>query len=177
MTRRTLLKWLHWLAAGLILYFFLVEPEEVRGAAQKGAALSTHAGMGVLLGIVTALWMGMFWSKGLAGRPGPKLPGWGKRFHSLSHKALQYGLPIMVATGALTGLAAPFMIRAFGVLPITPGTAPKGLHKLAEEVHEIAFNTLLVLIIAHIAFHLWRHFVLKDNALRIMVPRALHKYL
>ena len=28
MTRRTALKWLHWLAAGLILYFFLVEPED-----------------------------------------------------------------------------------------------------------------------------------------------------
>ena len=37
---------------------------------------------------------------------------------AISHKALQYGLPIMVATGALTGLAAPFMIRAFGVLPL-----------------------------------------------------------
>jgi cytochrome b561 len=26
-------------------------------------------------------------------------------------------------------------------------------------------------------FHLWRHFLLKDNALRIMVPKVLHKYL
>jgi len=133
--------------------------------------------MGVLLAIVTAIWLLLYWRKGLAGRPGPKLPGWARRLHTLSHRALQFGLPVVVLTGAFAGLAAPFAIKAFGILQINPGVAPRGLHKLAEEVHEIAFDALLVLIVGHILFHLWRHFLIRDNALRIMVPKLLHKYL
>ncbi len=169
------LKWMHWLSAALILYFFLVEPDDL--PADPGAALATHAGMGLLLGIVVALWTGMYLRKGLVGRAGPKLPGWAKRLHPLGHKALQWGLPVMVATGALAGLAAPFAIQAFGLLPITPGFGAKALHDMAEDLHEITFNILLVLIGFHALFHLWRHFGLKDNALRIMVPKPLHKYL
>ncbi len=36
---------------------------------------------------------------------------------------------------------------------------------------------ILGVIVAHTLFHLWRHYLLKDNALRIMVPRHFHKYL
>lgn len=173
--RRTALKWLHWLSAALILYFFLVEPEENK--ADPGGALSLHSGIGLLLAVVAAVWLTMFLVKGLAGRPGPKLPGWAKRFHPLSHKALQIGLPVMVGTGALAGLAAPFAIRAFGVLQINPAFGTKAIHSLAQDIHAVAFNALLVLIVVHAVFHLWRHFLLKDNALRIMLPKALHKYL
>ncbi len=175
MTRRTLLKCLHWLSFALILYFFLIEPDENRS--DPGGALSTHAGVGMLLALVVALWLGMYLFKGLAGRAGPKLPAWAKRFHMLNHKALQYGLPIMVATGAFAGLAAPFAIRAFGWLQINPAFGTKALHELLQDVHEIVFNGLIVLIVLHVIFHLWRHFMLKDNALRIMVPRIFHKYL
>lgn len=177
MTRRTLLKWLHWLSAGLILYFFLIEPEDPRGAAAKAEALSTHAGMGILLALVTALWLGLYLCKGLAGRAGPKLPALGKRFHHLNHVVLQLGVPVMVATGAFAGLAAPFLILAFGIVPINPGFGGKGIHDLAQDLHELVFNGLLFVIVLHVAFHLWRHFVLRDNALRIMVPKSLHRYL
>lgn len=175
MNRRTVLKWLHWLTAGLILYFFLVEPDENR--ADPGGALSTHAGMGLLLAIVVGIWTLIYFRKGLAGRAGPKLPGWGKKFHGLSHKVLQWGVPVMVASGAAAGLAAPFAIRAFGWFPINPGFGAKGLHELIEEIHEIIFDGLIIVIVGHILFMLWRHFLLKDNALRIMVPKILHKYL
>lgn len=175
MTRRSVIKWLHWLAAGLMLYFFLVEPDEVRG--NPGLGLATHSGVGILLALVAAIWLGMYLRKGLAGRAGPKLPGWGKRFHALSHKVLQIGLPVTVATGAFAGLAAPFAIRAFDLVQINPAWGSKGIHEFAEEVHEIAFDAMMIAIVAHVAFHLWRHFLLKDNALRVMVPRILHKYL
>lgn len=171
MKHRTVLKWVHWLSAGLILYFLLVEPEENR--ADPGAALSAHAGVGMLLALTVALYL----RKGLAGRPGPKLPGWGKGFHRLSHLALQWGVPVVVLTGALSGLAAPFVIRAFGLLPINPGFGAKGVHGFFEEIHEFAFDALLVGIVLHALFHVWRHVRLKDNALRIMTPKALYKYL
>ncbi len=173
--RRTVLKFVHWGSLFLIAYFYLVEPDENR--ADPGAALSTHAGVGVILAAVVAIWLGMFLSKGMMGRPGPKLPGWGKKFHVWNHKILQIGLPVMVATGGFAGLAAPFAIRAFGALPINGAFGAKAIHGLAEEIHEIVFDALIIVILAHAAFHLWRHFWLKDNALRIMVPKALHRYL
>lgn len=175
MSRRTVVKWLHWLSAALILYFFLVEPEDNR--TDPGGALSTHAGVGLVLAVVAALWLGLYLRKGLAGRPGPKLPAWGRRLHPAMHKALQWGLPAVVATGALAGLAAPFVIHAFGALPVNPGIGAKGVHELAQNLHELMFDGLMLIVLAHTGFHVWRHVRLKDNALRIMLPRALHKYL
>ena len=174
-SRRTAIKWLHWISVFVILYFFLVEPEESR--TDPGGALSTHAGMGLALGIATLIWFSMYLSKGLAGRAGPKLPGWGKRLHPLLHKVLSWGVPVMVLSGAITGLLAPFAIQAFGVVPINFAGGTKGLHDLAEEVHEVIFDALLIVIVLHMIFHIWRHVWLKDNALRIMVPKALHRYL
>jgi len=175
MTRRSTVKWLHWASLGFLLYFFVVEPEDVQRLG--AAALATHAGVGLLLGIVSVVWTVMFLSKGLLSRPGPKLPGWARQLHPLSHRALYFGLPATVATGALAGFAAPYVIRAFGVLPINPGWGTRGLHGVLEEIHEIAFDLMMIAVVLHAVFHLWRHFGLRDNALRIMVPKVLHKYL
>ena len=175
LNRRNLIKWLHWLSLGIIIYFFLIEPEGVR---QMGAAaLATHAGMGVILGLITALWVVLFLRKGLASRPGPKLPGWAKPLHGLGHRALYILLPFMVFTGAATGFAAPYVIQAFGLFPISPGLDAPAIHSAMEELHEITFNVLLIAIVAHAAFHLWRHYGLRDNALRIMMPKPLHRFL
>ncbi|KAE9627670.1 cytochrome b [Parasedimentitalea maritima] len=175
MNRRSAVKWMHWLCLGLIAYFYLVEPDENK--ADPGLGLSTHAGVGLILSVIVALWLAFYLTKGLMGRPGPKLPSWAKGFHHLSHKTLQYGVAVVVASGAVAGLVAPFAIRAFGTVPINPAFGSKWLHELAEELHEIVFDGLIIVILAHAAFHIWRHYWLKDNALRIMVPRVLHKYL
>ncbi|MEL7230085.1 MAG: cytochrome B, partial [Pseudomonadota bacterium] len=44
-------------------------------------------------------------------------------------------------------------------------------------IHSIEFYGLAAVAVAHAGFHIWRHFVLRDNALRIMLPRALHRFL
>lgn len=175
MSRHATIKWLHWLSAVLILYFFLVEPEDVRRLG--AAALATHAGVGAVFALVVVVWFAMYLTKGLAGRPGPKLPGWGKRFHPLAHKAMYWGLLVMAISGGLIGLFAPYVVMAFGAFPIAPNFDVKFLHDAMQNLHEFVFNVLLFGIVIHTAFHVWRHFRLKDNALRIMVPKPLHKYL
>ena len=175
MNRRTAIKWLHWLAFGLILYFYLVEPDESR--TDPAGALSTHAGVGILLALVVGIWFAMFMIKGLAGRAGPKLPAPAKRAYPLMHKALYIGMPVMMITGGLLGLAAPYVIKGFGIIPLGAGNGGKGLYDFLEEIHEIAFDALIIGIVLHAVFHIWRHYWLKDNALRIMAPKILHKYL
>lgn len=179
LNRRKAIKVLHWCAFFLLLYFFFVEPDEVeRGRdAAKTAALSTHAGVGFLLALITAIWTVMFWRKGAAGRPGPKLPSWAKRAHPILNTGLYYLLPVMVLTGALSGLLAPFAVMGFGVIPLNFGVGVETLHDVMTEIHEIVFDALTLLAIAHLSFHIGRHVLLKDNALKIMAPRALHRYL
>lgn len=180
MKKRTLVKWLHWLAFALMLYFFFVEPEVPRRAemAAKSDSLSTHAGMGMLLGIVTLIWTWIYFRNGPLGRPGPKLPGWGKRAHRVVNTGLYWLVPVTVITGGMAGLASDYPVNGFGIIPLNPsGWGTADLHDLMEEIHEIAFDVTLILIVAHIIFHVWRHLGLKDNALRIMAPKMLHKYL
>ena len=178
MTKRILVKWLHWIAFGLMLYFFFVEPEVSGSGDARGQMLSTHAGMGMILGVVTLIWSVIYFRGGPLGRPGPKLPGWGKRMHRIVNSGLYWLVPLTVLTGGVAGLASDYPVVGFGIVPLNPaGWGTASLHDIAEEVHEIAFNTTILLIIVHIVFHVWRHFRLRDNALRIMLPKILHRYL
>ena len=180
MTRRTAVKWLHWLSFALLLYFFVDEPE-IGGPGLgilRAAELEFHAGMGLILALLTLVWYLIYKKGGPLGRPGPKLPAWGKKAHGYLNNGLYFALPVMVATGGLAGLVADFPVRGFGVIPLNiPALGWEQLHDAAEEVHELAFDGLTILIIAHAAFHIWRHIRLRDNALRIMSPKALHRYL
>ena len=134
--RRSAIKWLHWLSLAIIIWFFFVEPENVQ---RLGAlALATHAGMGIILGLLVGAWFVMYLRKGLASRAGPKLPNWAKWLHPISHRILYFGSVIMVATGAAAGFAAPYIIKAFGFLPINPGTGTRNLHNQIEDIHETA---------------------------------------
>ena len=175
---RTVVTWLHWLVAFLLLYFVIVEPHVPNFASQAAqtAALATHAGMGALLGLVVLFWTVLFAWKGQAGKAGPKLRGWKTRVYTVLNRGLYYFLPVMMLTGLAAGLLAPYLVMAFNWFPLNFGAGSATLHGFAEEVHELAFNGLLALVIAHIAFHVWRHFWLKDNALRMILPKLLHRF-
>ena len=41
----------------------------------------------------------------------------------------------------------------------------------------VGIGLLAVIVLLHAGFHIWRHVRLRDNALRIMVPRRFHRYL
>jgi cytochrome b561 len=179
MTKRTIVKWLHWLAFFLILYFFFAEPEVEDGPLlQRSDELSTHAGMGMVLAVVAAVWFLIYLAGGALGRPGPKLGDRARKAHRWLNTGLYWLLPATVLSGALAGLASEYPVLGFGIVPLNPaGWGTEGLHGAMEEVHEIVFNLTTLVIILHAAFHIWRHYWLKDNGLRIMAPRALHKYL
>lgn len=180
MTKRVLLKWLHWSVAALMLYFFLVEPEVETTAPllARSEGLSTHAGTGMLLACLTLVWMAVYARGGPLGRPGPKLPAWAKHAHRAVNTGLYILLPATVISGAVAGLASDYPVMGFGVIPLIPlGWGNATLHSLAEDVHEFVFDVTLLAILAHAAFHIWRHYMLRDNALRIMAPKRLHPYL
>ena len=115
--------------------------------------------------------------RGLASRPGPKLTGWMRRAHRWLHLTLIWGLFFVAVTGFLLGLTSPVLLKAGGFLPIAPPLDLRAANEIVGLVHIIEFYALGVVAAGHAGFHIWRHYRLRDNALRIMAPKKLHKYL
>ena len=100
------------------------------------------------------IWIGMAMFKGMMCKPGPKLTGTMRAVYPWMHRGLYAVLGVTVGLNALALL---------GLLP-----------------HDTGWTALLVLLAAgtlHGLFHFWRHNVLYDGALRIMMPRFMHKIL
>jgi superoxide oxidase len=101
-----------------------------------------------------AIWLVLTLRYGLLGKAGPKLQGGLRRAYPWMHRGLYACLAVAVGANA---------------------AALQGY--LADR---IAWNSLLVLLGAgtfHGLFHFWRHNVLYDNALRMILPRFMHKIL
>lgn len=173
--RRSALKAVHWAMVPLLIWFILVTPDDVLPFGPK--AFQAHSILALFFVTLCLLWTADHMRRGLASRPGPKLPRWARLFHQGVHKALIWGLFGVAVTGFLLGLTSATLLKAGGFLPIAP---PMGLRKANEiigQIHIYEFYLLALIAVLHAAFHIWRHIRLRDNALRIMAPKALHRYL
>ncbi len=92
---------------------------------------------------------------GLMTRPGPKLTGALRLAHPWLHRAMY----VLAAAAALV-VGAEALGRP---LPGISGSLAQMVLFSAAALHAI--------------YHLWRHTALRDNALRIITPRALHRFL
>ncbi len=173
--RRTWLKWLHWSMLPLVLWFTFVQPDDIRPLGEE--AFMFHSVLGLIFVSLALLWTADYMRRGLAGRPGPKLTGRLRTLHLLMHRTLIWGLFLVAFTGFLLGLTSTVLLWAGGIVPIAPPLGLPRANDLVGSVHAIEFYTLAALVAGHALFHIWRHFGLHDNALRIMVPRALHRFL
>ena len=173
--RRTALKALHWSMVPLLIWFVLVTPDDVLPFGPT--AFQIHSILALIFVTMCLLWTADYLRRGLASRPGPKLTGWARRAHQWLHKTLIWGLFGVAVTGFLLGLTSTRLLKAGGFLPIAPPLGLRQANEIIGQIHIFEFYLLAVIAALHAAFHIWRHLRLKDNALRIMAPKALHKYL
>ncbi|WP_415919925.1 cytochrome b/b6 domain-containing protein [Tateyamaria sp. SN6-1] len=173
--RRTALKWLHWLMVPLFVWFLIVTPDVV--VPFGPTAFQVHSMLALVFVSLSLAWFADLLRRGLAGRPGPKLNGRLRRVHRAMHLTLIWGLFFVAFTGFLLGLTSHTLLKAGGFLPIAPPLGLRTANHIVGQVHIIQFYALGVVAAGHAGFHIWRHYRLRDNALRIMVPRKLHKYL
>ena len=174
-TRRTALKWLHWSIVPLFIWFLLVQPKDVTPFGP--AAFQAHSMLALIFVSLSLMWFADLMRRGLASRPGPKLRGILRPLHRIMHLTLIWGLFFVAVTGFLLGLSAAVLLKAGGVLPIAPPMGWPHLNHLIGQVHIIEFYALGIVAGVHAVFHIWRHYKLQDNALRIMLPKRLHKHL
>lgn len=173
--RRTALKAVHWSMVPLLIWFILVTPDDVLPFGPK--AFQAHSMLALVFVTLCLLWTADHMRRGLASRPGPKLPPWARLLHQGMHKALIWGLFGVAITGFLLGLTSATLLKAGGFLPIAPPMGLKQANEIIGVIHIYEFYLLAVIAMVHALFHIWRHLALRDNALRIMAPKFLHRYL
>ena len=173
--RRARLKLLHWTIVPLFVWFLLVGPPQAEALGAWGFAI--HSNLALLFVVLCLFWTGDFLVRGLATTRTPKLPGWARRVHWWMHRTIVWGLFGVALGGFLIGLTSPVMLKAGLFLPIAPPLGLAEANAVIGDLHVAQFYALGVLVLAHAAFHVWRHVVLRDNALRIMAPKALHRFL
>jgi cytochrome b561 len=170
-----MLKALHWSMVPLALWFTLVQPRDV--AAIGNWAVELHSILGLIFVSGALIWWADYMRRGLASRPGPKLPRWARRVHWLLHRVMIWGLFGVALTGLGLGLTASRQLWAGGVVPIGVPLGMPEANDLIGLIHSIEFYILAGIIVFHAGFHIWRHVALRDNALRIMAPRIFYRYL
>lgn len=175
-SRRTMLKGLHLTLVPLLIWFVFVTPEGILRFGGQ-AAFRVHSVLGLVFVALTLWWTLDFWRRGLASRPGPKLKGWARRLHPILHKTLIWGMFGVALTGFLLGLTSTVLLWAGGVVPIAPPLGLPQANHWVGQFHIVEFYVIAGVVLFHAAFHIWRHVKLKDNALRIMAPKLLHRFL
>jgi cytochrome b561 len=174
--RRTALKVLHWTMVPLVFWFVLITPDVAFRIGGRQFFL-VHSNVALVFVTLCLAWTADYLRRGLASRPGPKLPRWARVLHWWMHRALVWGLFLVAFTGFLLGLTSARLLKAGGFLPIAPPLDWERLNDWIGTFHIWEFYLLAVLAVGHAAFHVWRHYRLHDNALRIMAPRVLYRYL
>lgn len=173
--RRTVVKWLHWGILPFFVWFIFADPDALRRMGPR--VFQFHSMMGLGFVVIALAWTGLYLRHGLLSRPGPKLRGPLRNLHRAMHHVLIWGVFLVAFGGFLLGLTASFQMKAGGILPIAPPLDMPQAHHWIGLVHTYQFYALAALVLGHAAFHTWRHVALRDNALRIMVPRILHRWL
>lgn len=173
--RRQVLKCLHWGILPFFVWFLFADPDALR---RMGPGwFQFHSTMGLIFVTLALVWTGLYLRRGLLSRPGPKLPDWARPVHRIMHHALVWGLFLVAFGGFLLGLTSSFLMKAGGVLPFAPPLDLPQANHLVGLAHTYQFYALAGLVAFHSAFHIWRHIVLRDNALRIMAPKPIHRFL
>ena len=173
--KRSLLKLLHWGVLPFFIWFLWADPDQIRAWGPGWFRL--HSVNGLIFVTLSLLWTAWHLRTGLMGRPGPKLSPRPRQFHQLLHKTLIWGLFLVAVGGFLLGLTSHVLLKAGGFLPIAPPLGLPDAHRLVSWFHTYQFYALAGVVAAHAGFHTWRHLVLRDNALRIMVPKLFHRWL
>ena len=157
-------KVLHWLLAGLLLFWLFVSGELVEEAQgdDKGLILMFHSGGAIVIGMLMAF---RFYLR----RKHPvvvmgSLKDWEKVWSRRIHVAFYVFVALMVLSGIVQGIFFEQDVRVFGLINITLGHN-ESLMGIFHLVHGASAN---VLILLHILAALKHQFIDKQAMLKRM---------
>lgn len=162
----------HWLTVLLVVAQFIIgwTMPDIRRGTQPVGLIQWHLVVGSSLLVVVVFRLA--WR--LTHRPPPPPPGlplWQERVASITHAALYVLLLVVPITGWAAASVRPWVVRAFGVLPLPqllPANAKIGF-RIGDFHGGLLAWTLLVVVALHVLAALYHRFVLRDTLLKRML--------
>ncbi len=164
-------KWLHWLAAFLMLTilsaawsFAFVAP------ADRAGAIPVHVSIGLI--VVGLTLVRLAWRMAASPPPiPPGTPGWMQRGASIGHFLLYALILVQGVLGIWMAALSPIDIRVFNGFDLSE-LAPASAGSVAglRRIHFAVASLLTATIFGHVAAALWHHFILRDDVLIRMLP-------
>ena len=165
-------KLLHWLVAVLVVLmaWLGLTMGDLPNGPDKVATYALHKSIGLtILGLVV-LRLGWRLYAG-APRPVPGTPAWQDRVAGISHWSLYLLLLAMPLSGWMLNSAAGFPLQWVGLGRIPALVAENhDLRERAEDMHELLFWILALLVLTHVAAALFHHVFQRDATLLRMLP-------
>ncbi len=165
-------KLLHWLVAVLVVVmaWLGLTMGDLPNGPDKVATYALHKSIGLtILGLVV-LRLGWRLYAG-APRPVPGTPAWQDRVAGISHWSLYLLLLAMPLSGWMLNSAAGFPLQWFGLGRIPALVAENhDLRERAEDMHELLFWIIALLVLTHVAAALFHHVFQRDATLLRMLP-------
>jgi cytochrome b561 len=170
-TYGSLAKLLHWAIVLLIVpqYFLAEAADELPNGIEKLQLITWHKSLGMLVLLLALVRIG--WKLANRGLPRPVGAPWQRKVAAAGHGLLYLLILAQPVSGWLMSSAANYPVTLFGwfQFPALIGEDHE-LHEALEEVHELLFTLVLVVVAVHIAAALYHHFILRDSVLRRMLP-------
>jgi len=170
---------LHWLIALSVIGLYAVGSimEDMKPSLQQFELYQLHKSFGISVLLLTVLRLVWRLANPQPGLP-PGMPGWQK----LAAKATHWGFYALLLAAPLAGWAMvsasslniPTVIFGLFTLPhievIASSTDKQMLEGIFENLHGLAADGLLVLLVAHVGAALYHHIKLRDTVLLKMLP-------
>ena len=162
---------LHWLTAALIIVLWIVAQiiDDFPRGAPRVFVRSLHISCGVVLAVVIGV--------RLAWRASPRrrAPQAVAGALGVAARLVHYGLYVAVVGAILLGITNVWVrgdafFGLFTVPKLSPGNV--SLKETIEELHEWVGNAVLILAAVHAFAALFHAFILRDDVLRRMLPKA-----
>ena len=165
---------LHWTIGALILvmaYLGLTMTDLPNGP-DKISTYALHKSIGLTILALVALRLVWRLYAGTP-KPVPGTPPWQARIAGLVHVAIYALLFAIPLSGWVLNSAAGFPLQWFGLVNLPKIVATgRELRELAEQLHELMFWALVLLVVAHAGAAVWHHLFQRDATLARMLPRG-----
>jgi cytochrome b561 len=164
----SLAKWLHWLVAigiFVILYLGLEQAGMERGPEKLGMRVihGSIALIVLLLMTIRLVWRVM--NETPAHPEG--MPGWQRASATFVHWAIYVAVFVQLISGPITVTTGDSNVSFFGLFEFSlPVEKSREAHHFWEEVHEVSWKIVALLVVIHILGALYNHFVAKNDVLR-----------
>ena len=166
----TLAKWLHWLVAiGIACLIYLgLQQSGMESGDERNAVRALHGSIAVVVLLLMTVRLGWRLLNGVPAHP-DGMPAWQRGIATLVHWGLYAAVFVQVAAGMMVVATGGKPVPFFGLFAIPlPVGEDHDAHELWEEVHEVVWWAIGVLIAVHVLGALYNHFVLKNDVLRRM---------